>query len=106
MYESLLQLGRDLAPLLKGKDPALFHEAGPKQLLGVHERHAAARAEGHCPEWPPIGPFLMRRIADARTLMQACDDLSRHGGNAPGLNDRRLRSMDRKERWSLCRALA
>lgn len=106
MYESILERDRDLGPLFRGRDPALFHAGGTDRLLRVHERHAAIAAAGNHAGLPPVGPFLLRRLADARTMMSACDDLLRRGGKAPGPNGRRLDEMDRAEQWSLCRQLA
>jgi hypothetical protein len=55
---------------------------------------------------PPVGKYLMRRIADARTMRVAIDSLTRHGAKAPGPSQTRLEELSDSERWSLARALA
>ena len=108
MYESILERDPDLAELFRGRghDPALFHGGDHGRVLRRHERHAALLASGHGHGLPDIGPCLMPRLGDARTMMSACEDLLRGGGKAPGRNGRRLEALDRPELWSLCRALA
>src|SRR4051812_13651554 len=105
MYESRLEQDVDLAPLGRGEDPALFNVGSLENLLRVHRRHAALAASGVQPELPAIGPYLMRRLADARTMRLACVDLLR-GGKAPGVNGLCLHQLDWYEQWSLSRALA
>ena len=106
VYESLLELDPDLAPLLGGVDPALRNDGDYRRLLRVHEHHAEAVLSGHYPDLPPIAPLLMRRLADARTMMSACRDLLRRGPKAPGLNGLRLELLDKAELWGLCRNTA
>jgi hypothetical protein len=50
--------------------------------------------------------MLMRRLADARTMMTACCDLMRRGPKAPGTDGMTLEMLDRTERWSLSRRVA
>jgi hypothetical protein len=102
-YESLMLLGRDLAHLLEGHDPALFHDVGHEGLLDRHRRHVALTTR---PGVPAIGPYLMRRIADARTMMAGCLALRRNGRTSPGPGDVRLHDLDGPALWSLCRTLA
>ncbi|MGA2439592.1 MAG: reverse transcriptase domain-containing protein [Tepidisphaeraceae bacterium] len=106
MYDNFLVYDTDLAPLLRGQDPALFHVGDHRRLIRIHEKHAALRASVGTDGVPPIGPTLMRRLADARTLMTACVDLMRGGGKAPGVDGLTLEMLDLPERWSLCRRLS
>lgn len=106
MYESLLEHDPDLEPLYRGKDPALFHGGDCRTLLRVHQRHVGLQLSGYHPDLPPVEPRLMRRLADARTLMAAAQDLLRRGRKAPGPNGLRLELLEKPELWSLCRALA
>lgn len=106
MYESFIQGDPDLSLLQRGVDPALLHAGDHRRLLEVHERHAALATSGHYPDLAPIGPLLMRRLADARTLRSAADDLRRSGGKAPGPNGNRLDDLGDDGLWSLCRSLA
>ena len=106
MYGSELAVGDELGPLLRGKDPALFHGGDYNELLRRHERHAGRLAAGNSPGLPPAGPLLMRRLADARTMRSAADDVLRGGGAAPGPNGRRLSDLEPEGLWSLCDGLA
>jgi hypothetical protein len=104
MYENFLANDEDLSPLLKGEDPALRHAGGPGRLLRVHERHCLRAARD--PDFPPVGPLLMRRMADARTMRLAVAGLRRNGRTAPGPGGLRLDELDDRAAWSLARTLA
>ncbi len=85
------------------KDPALAHTGDYRRLLRIHERHAALLARGF-PNVSPIGEFIMRRLADFRTIRLAAD-CARRGGGAPGPNGLRLADLDNYETCALCRDL-
>ena len=70
----------------------------------MHKQHAAAARHGDATV-PPIAPTLMRRIADARIMREACDQLVRNGPTAPGPNGWRFDDLESAEIWPLCRAL-
>jgi hypothetical protein len=106
MYEDLVKFTGELEALRRGHDPALFHVGGPRRLLNVHERHAALAANLPDAGVPPIGPLLMRRFADARTMFAAAQDLLAKGPTAAGPNGHKLQDVDTRGLWSLCRALA
>jgi len=103
MYQNFEIPNEDLAPLTRGRDPALSHTGDRGRLLRVHRAHVAAAAVG---EAPPVGPYLMGRIADSRTMLEASAALGRRGPKAPGPSQLRLDHLDSGEICSLCRALA
>jgi hypothetical protein len=98
MYDTLEDLG--IGQFCGEHDPALFRKGDHRRLLKVHEHHAELVISGHYPDLPPIGPLLMRRLADARTMMSACQDLLRRGPKASGLNGVRLELLETTELWS------
>lgn len=106
MYESMVrEPDINFALLSRGVDPALLHVGDHRRPLQVHERQAGLWASGHHPDLDPR-PHAMARLADPMTLRAACDDLQRHGGDAPGPNGHRLADLSHGEIWSLCRALS
>jgi hypothetical protein len=52
-----------------------------------------------------VAPYLLSRIADARTLRLAWDFLAEKGGQAPGPNGHRYGDYYSEEIWGLCRCL-
>ncbi|MDB5320479.1 MAG: Retron-type reverse transcriptase, partial [Phycisphaerales bacterium] len=105
MYKGPLPFDKNLMKLKKGLDPALLHEGKGDWTLTVHRRHVAARASG-CEDTPPVGPFLMGRIACASVMREAITALTADGCKAPGLDGTRLEELDNSEAWSLSRQLA
>ena len=104
MYERALRRDNEYACLTRGVDPALMHRGDRQRLLQYHQKHVARAAVD--PDCPPVGPCLMKRIADARTMMEACEQLLAKGPTSPGPSDVRTAELDQSERWSLCRRLA
>lgn len=104
MYDSCTQPFDSIALTKNGDDPALLHVGDRHRPLRIHRRHLAAIHRGA--DAPPIGPLLMRRIADARTLREAAAQLLRKGRKAAGPNRVRLDELELHELWSLCRLLA
>ena len=88
-----------------GRDPALFHCGDYRGVLLSHLDHAYRLATEQ-DSAPPIGPFLYKRICDARVLRCAFDELVAKGGQAPGPSGLVLEDLDDSAGWSVCRALA
>jgi hypothetical protein len=103
MYDSCDEPFDSVALTKNGDDPALLHVGDRHRLLRIHRRHVAAILGGH--DVPPIGPLLMKRIADARTMREAAAQLLRKGRKAAGPNHLRLDELGPSELWSMCRAL-
>jgi len=103
MYENFLDIDEELSPLLVGRDPALSHRGDHQRLLQMHRKHVAARRGNG--DVPAVGPLLMKRITDARTMYEGIVQLRRRGAS-PGPGKLRLEVLDEYERWSLSRALA
>lgn len=106
MYEYALKSRFDpRLPCTPGDDPVLRHDGPYGDILKKHRQHAARVAAG-IPDDPPIGDVLFRRVADARTMRCAIEELARFGGQAAGPDGLHFADLDGGERWSLCRALA
>lgn len=107
MYAKLLWRDDESQEYVPGKhDPALFHRNDRRRLARMHARDVArAVREGEEAVWA-LGPALFNRIADARTMFQACEDLIDQGGRSAGPNRHVLHVIDRQARWTLCRALS
>lgn len=103
-YEDLLKFDAGLSALRRGQDPALFHRGDYRRLLRIHEQHIARAAT--LVDFPAVEPFLMRRIADFRTLRLACESLRRKGRKSPGPGGLQLQDMQPVEIHSMCRQLA
>lgn len=105
MYECLSDT-RALLGSTSERDPALAHIGQYDRVLRMHELHAAMAASGDHLNLPPIGPFLLDRLANPATMMCACRALLRSGPKASGLNGLRLEDLSENEMWSLCHTLA
>jgi retron-type reverse transcriptase len=85
-------------------DPALSHVGRYTRLLKFHRRHVVALYNGR--DLPAVGRYLLLRIADARTMRFAYDDLVRAGGYAAGPDGVRLDELDDSQAWDICREQA
>ncbi len=106
MYAETINRGWDREKLfVGGGDPALVHRGDYRELLRIHAEHAALMRGGRnvC----EIGPYLMNRMADERTMRFAIDKLStRQGACTPGPDGIRLTDLSEYEKWELARSLA
>ena len=89
---------------LTGPDPALRHRGDLTQLIRQHR--ADVESASHGEPWQRLQSLLRRRIADARTMHYAVEQLLAHGPKAPGPNRLCLEFLNNPEIWSLCRVLA
>lgn len=105
MYQSLTRR-HEARAFRRGYDPVRFHTGDRQRFLTAHERHVARSMSGQDPDEPPVRPWLLRRIADARTMRLAMDDLLARGRTAPGPDGLCLHDLTEPERWELSRCLA
>jgi hypothetical protein len=72
----------------------------------MHRRHVdRAHTLGGAAGLASLKPVLLDRIADTRTIHHGLIHLLRYGGEAPGVNGRRLREMYNSDLWCLSRVL-
>ena len=88
----------------RGIDPALSHRGSYLDALLMHQRHAQQVASGRA-DVHPIGPLLRPRMASAKIMYCALEEILHYGGEAPGLNGRRLAELPNSEHRDLCRFL-
>src|SRR5437588_766656 len=71
-----------------------FHTGTRHDLLRRHQQTAERAVQAGRQGISEIVPFLLERVADARTLHAAWDDLRAEGGEAPGPNGHRYADFD------------
>jgi len=82
-----------------------YHLGTCRDFMRRHMEAAKRAAAGGREGIKEIAPFLLNRVADARTLRCAWDYLRREGGQAPGHNGHRYEDFGDSEVWSLLRAI-
>jgi len=85
--------------------PAGAHEGDHRDFLRRHERAANEAVQKGRVGLEEIGPQLLDRTADTRTLRIAWDHLKQYGGQAPGPNRLTYDSLENSEVWQLVRVL-
>lgn len=84
----------------------VWHRGGYAELLTRHHDDVKRVLSQGLRGLRSLAPYLVERIADARTLRIAWDDLAAGGGQAPGPNGRCYADYSCSEVWGLCRCLA
>lgn len=84
----------------------IWHRGQYDQLLTRHHDDVKRVLPNSLRGIRSLAPYLLKRIADARTLRVAWDDLACRGGQAPGPNARCYTDYSSAEVWALCRCLA
>jgi len=82
-----------------------YHRGTHGEFLRRHEQWVEDAVQTGPDKVAAVRPFLLKRVADARSLRCAWDKLRRKGGQAPGPNGHRYEDLDESEVWSLLRAL-
>ena len=106
MYEGFWRSPEKWLEQASHRQEAVDYNVGNhRDFLRRHEQAAKLAAAGGRSGVNEIAPFLLRRVADARGLRCAWDDLRRYGGQTPGPNGHCYDDFGDSEVWRLLRAI-